>query len=216
MNEKTGLDESEIIIQNISQENIVSKVYINNYKQFKCCPNITSISKDTTTKLKVIMDNNDYPISNSDVFLIISHPLENSEEKFEEKNLNEIFKNNEYKEKGQKVFLVGYKKKEKKKEKKEDELVNKIKELEKEVLEDVIQEKKEEKVEEKKEEKVEEKKEEKIEEKKEEKIEEKKEEKIEEKKEVNKSSLFSDANYLIIFGLLVFVISFFLLKYLKK
>ena len=140
LNKNSGFEESEIIIENISNQNIISKIYINNFKQFKCCPNILTLQKNSTSKIKVTMDNKGYTISNSDVFLIISHPLENSEEFSDPKKLNEIFMNNNYKEKGQKVFLVGYKKKEKHEEKKEDELVKKIKELEKEVLEGVFKE----------------------------------------------------------------------------
>ena len=140
LNKNSGFEESEIIIENISNQNIISKIYINNYKQFKCNPNILTLQKNSTSKIKVTMDNKGYTISNSDVFLIISHPLENSEEISDLKKLNEIFMNNNLKEKGQKVFLVGYKKKEKHEEKKEDELVKKIKELEKEVLEGVFKE----------------------------------------------------------------------------
>ena len=140
LNKNSGFEESEIIIENISNQNIISKIYINNFKQFKCCPNILTLQKNSKSKIKVTMDNKGYTISNSDVFLIISHPLENSEEISDLKKLNEIFMNNNLKEKGQKVFLVGYKKKEKHEEKKEDELVKKIKELEKEVLEGVFKE----------------------------------------------------------------------------
>ena len=140
LNKNSGFEESEIIIQNISNQNIISKIYINNYKQFKCSSNILTLQKNSTSKIKVTMDNKGYTISNSDVFLIISHPLENQEEISDPKKLNEIFKNNNLKEKGQKVFLVGYKKKEKHEEKKEDELVKKIRELEKEVLEGVFKE----------------------------------------------------------------------------
>ena len=190
LNQKSGFEESEIIIQNISQEKIISKVYINNYKQFKCCPSILTLQKNSASKIKVIMDNKDYTISNSDVFLIISHPFENSEEISDEKNLNEIFKNNNLKENGQKEFLVGYKKTEKHKEKKEDILIKKIKELEKEVLEDVEVEEKEKEV-----------------------LEDVEIEEKEKEKDIKKTSYI---NYLIIFGLLVFIINFFLLKYFKK
>ena len=84
------------------------------------------------------MDNKDYLISNSDVFLIISHSIDNS---IETKNLNEFFKSNGLKEKGEKVFLIGYKKSEEKKErnKREEELIKRIKELEKEVFDDIGQ-----------------------------------------------------------------------------
>ena len=221
LNPKSGFEESEIIIKNNSKENIISKVYINNYKQFKCCPSILTIQKNATCKIKVIMDNKDYTISNSDVFLIISHPFENSEEISDEKKLNEIFKNNNLKEKGQKEFLVGYKKKEKHEEKKEDELVKKIKELEKEVLEDVAEEEKE-KIEELGKgvlEDVTEEEKEKFKELANKALENVKKEEMERGKDNNnnnKTNKSSYANYLIIFGLLFFIINFFLLKYFKK
>ena len=137
-NTKSGYDESEIIIQNISNQNIISKIYINNYKNYKCTPNIIITSQNSTSKIKVTMDNKDYTILNSDIFLIISHPIDNSFKEFDPKKLNEYFKNNELKEKGQKVFLVAYKKRIQNKEKKnDDELIKKIKELEKEVFDDI-------------------------------------------------------------------------------
>ena len=138
LNHRTGFDESEIIFQNISQSDIISKIYINNYKYFKVIPNIITTKKNSTSKIKVIMDNKDYLISNSDVFLIISHSIDNS---IETKNLNEFFKSNGLKEKGEKVFLIGYKKSEEKKErnKREEELIKRIKELEKEVFDDIGQ-----------------------------------------------------------------------------
>ena len=137
-NHKSGFEEAEIIIQNITQEDIISKIYINNYKNFKVIPNIIISPKNSTSKIKVMMDNKDYTISNSDVFLIISHPIENTKT-IDKKNLNEYFKNNEFKEKGEKVFLVGYKKGEEKKDKnkcKDGDLIKRIKELEKEVFDD--------------------------------------------------------------------------------
>ena len=220
VNQKSGFEESEIIIKNSSKENIISKVYINNYKQFKCCPSILTLQKNATCKIKVIMDNKDYTISNSDVFLIISHPFENSEEISDEKKLNEIFKNNNLKEKGQKEFLVGYKKKEKHEEKKEDELVKKIKELEKEVLEDVTKEEKEKFKELGKEilEDVTEEEKEKFKELVNKALEDVKKEEMERGKDNNnnKTNKSSYVNYLIIFGLLFFIINFFLLKYFKK
>ena len=219
LNPKSGFEESEIIIKNNSKENIISKVYINNYKQFKCCPSILALENNASCKIKVIMDNKDYTISNSDVFLIISHPFENSEEISDEKKLNEIFKNNNLKEKGQKEFLVGYKKKEKHEEKKEDELVKKIKELEKEVLEDVTKEEKE-KIEELGKEVLEdvtEEEKEKFKELANKALEDVKKEEMERGKDNNnKTNKSSYINYLIIFGLLVFIINFFLLKYFKK
>ena len=219
LNPKSGFEESEIIIKNNSKENIISKVYINNYKQFKCCPSILTLQKNAACKIKVIMDNKDYTISNSDVFLIISHPFENSEEISDEKKLNEIFKNNNLKEKGQKEFLVGYKKKEKHDEKKEDELVKKIKELEKEVLEDVTKEEKEKFKELGKEilEDVTEEEKEKFKELVNKALEDVKKEEMERGKDNNnKTNKSSYVNYLIIFGLLFFIINFFLLKYFKK
>ena len=179
-NNQSGFDESEIIIQNTSEENIISKIYINNYKNYKCSPNIIITSQNSTSKIKVTMDNKDYTISNSDIFLIISHPVDNSLKESDSQKLNEYFKNNEFKEKGQKIFLVGYKKELQKKEKKDDELIKKIKELEKEVFDDINI--------------------------------------IKSKEEIitstnSKSSIYV---YLIIFGLLIFIVNSFLGKFLKK
>ena len=178
-NNQSGFDESEIIIQNTSKENIISKIYINNYKNYKCSPNIIITSQNSTSKIKVTMDNKDYTISNSDIFLIISHPVDNSLKESDSQKLNEYFKNNEFKEKGQKIFLVGYKKEIQKKEKKDDELIKKIKELEKEVFDDIN-------------------------------IIKSKEETISTN---SKSSIYV---YLIIFGLLIFIVNSFLGKFLKK
>ena len=179
-NNQSGFDESEIIIQNTSEENIISKIYINNYKNYKCSPNIIITSQNSTSKIKVTMDNKDYTISNSDIFLIISHPVDNSLKESDLQKLNEYFKNNEFKEKGQKIFLVGYKKELQKKEKKDDELIKKIKELEKEVFDDIN-------------------------------IIKSKEETITSTN--SKSSIYV---YLIIFGLLIFIVNSFLGKFLKK
>ena len=137
-NNDSGYDEAEIIIENNTEEdNIISKVYINNYSHFKCSPNIAILNKNSTKQLKVIVDDNNYKVSESDIFLIISHPIkEESIEKFNNKQLNDYFKrNNSFKEKGQKLYLIGYKKEEKLKGKKteRDELMNKIRELEKQV-----------------------------------------------------------------------------------
>ena len=130
----SDMDEAEIIIENISQENIISKIYINNYSHFKCTPNIVMINKNSPTKIKVVVDDKNYKVSNSDVFLIISHPVK---EQVDDGNLNTFFKNNSsFKEKGQKLFLIGYKKEEKiDNASKDDKLINKIKELEKQVFE---------------------------------------------------------------------------------
>ena len=133
-NSSSDMDEAEIIIENISQENIISKIYINNYSHFKCTPNIVMINKNSTTKIKMVVDDKNYKVSNSDVFLIISHPVK---EQVDDGNLNTFFKNNSsFKEKGQKLFLIGYKKEEKiDNASKDDKLINKIKELEKQVFE---------------------------------------------------------------------------------
>jgi hypothetical protein len=133
-NNSSDMDEAEIIIENISQENIISKIYINNYSHFKCTPNIVMINKNSPTKIKVVVDDKNYKVSNSDVFLIISHPVK---EQVDDGNLNTFFKNNSsFKEKGQKLFLIGYKKEEKiDNASKDDKLINKIKELEKQVFE---------------------------------------------------------------------------------
>ena len=186
LNQKSGFEESEIIIQNISEGIVLSKIYINNFKNFKCNPNVLSLSKNSTIKIKVTKVNKDYEISNSDVFLIVSYQPENSKEIFDEKKINEIFKNNEIKEKGQKVYLIGYKmnnKKNEEKNKNEDELVKKIKELEKEVFEEG-------------------------------KIDEEIPMKIGDEKNIKRKN--SNFIYLIIFSLLVFVANFFLMRYLGK
>ena len=186
LNKKSGFEESEIIIQNISKGTVLTKLYINNFKNFKCIPCTLQLSKNSTSKIKITKVNKDYNISNSDIFLIIAHQPENSDEKFDEKKINEIFKNDEIKEKGQKVYLIGYKKNNKKNEEKnkdEDELVKKIKELEKEVFEEG-------------------------------KIDEEIPMKIGDEKNIKRKN--SNFIYLIIFSLLVFVANFFLMKYLGK
>jgi hypothetical protein len=133
-NSSSDMDEAEIIIENISQENSISKIYINNYSHFKCTPNIVMINKNSSKKIKVVVDDKNYKVSNSDVFLIISHPVK---EQVDDANLNTFFKNNSsFKENGQKLFLIGYKKEKKiDNESKDDKLINKIKELEKQVFE---------------------------------------------------------------------------------
>ena len=136
LNQKSGFDESEIIVKNICEKNIISKIYINNRKYFKFNPNIFLLPKNSEKKIKVVMDNKDYIISNKDIFLIISNIID-TEEKIDENNLDDFFKKNSCKEKGQKVFLYGYKKYEKKIKNNpdNDQLIKKIKELEKEVFE---------------------------------------------------------------------------------
>ena len=137
LNKKSGYDESEIYIKNISQKNILSKIYINNPKYFKFNPNIFILPKNSQKKIKVIMDNKDYIVSNKDIFLIISNIIDND---LDEKNLDEFFKKNKCKENGQKVFLYGYKKLEEKKNinnnNNDKELIKKIKELEQEIFMD--------------------------------------------------------------------------------
>ena len=92
------------------------------------------INKNSSKKIKVVVDDKNYKVSNSDVFLIISHPVK---EQVDDGDLNTFFKNNiSFKENGQKLFLIGYKKEEKiDNELKDDKLINKIKELEKQVFE---------------------------------------------------------------------------------
>ena len=132
-NSSSDLDEAEIIIENINQESTISKIYINNYSHFKCTPNIIMINKNSSKKIKVVVDDKNYKVSNSDVFLIISHPVK---EQVDEGNLDSFFKNNSFKENGQKLFLIGYKKEKKiDNTSKEDKLIDKIKELEKQVFE---------------------------------------------------------------------------------
>ena len=134
-NNSTGLDEAEILIENISEENIISKIYINNYSYFKCIPNISVVNKNSSKKIKVVKDDKKHDVSDSDIFLIISHPVnEKNVKNLDDKNLNEFFKNSSFKENGQKLFMIGYKKEEiKSKKSNEDELIKKIKELEKQV-----------------------------------------------------------------------------------
>ena len=139
-NNSSGFDESEIILQNISNDNIISKIYINNYTHFKCLPNIAILNKDSIKKIKVIIDDKDYQVSESDVFLIISNPINDKEilkNETDNKQLNEYFKKNNFKECGQKIFMIGYKEEENENNKKvnNDELISKINELEKQVYE---------------------------------------------------------------------------------
>ena len=132
-NSSSDLDEAEIILENINQESTISKIYINNYSHFKCTPNIIMLNKNSSKKIKVVVDDINYKVSNSDVFLIISHPVK---EQVDEGNLDSFFKNNSFKENGQKLFLIGYKNEEKiDNTSKEDKLIDKIKELEKQVFE---------------------------------------------------------------------------------
>ena len=137
-NISSGLDESEIILKNLSQENIISKIYVNNFNHFKCLPNIIILNKDSIQKIKVIIDDKNYQVSESDIFLIISHPINGKDalSSMDDKKLNEYFKNNLFKEKGQKIFMIGYKEETENKNKiNNDELINKINELEKKVFE---------------------------------------------------------------------------------
>ena len=188
-NSSSDMDEAEIIIENISQENSISKIYINNYSHFKCTPNIVMINKNSSKKIKVVVDDKNYKVSNSDVFLIISHPVK---EQVDDGDLNTFFKNNiSFKENGQKLFLIGYKKEKKiDNESKDDKLINKIKELEKQVFE-----KSEEEISDKKE-----------------------DSKIKEKEgEVKPPSDKNNSNnYFILGGLLLLVVSILLYKLLKK
>ena len=46
LNQKSGFDESEIIVKNICEKNIISKIYINNQKYFKFNPNIFLLPKN--------------------------------------------------------------------------------------------------------------------------------------------------------------------------
>ena len=139
-NNSSGFYESEIVIKSIDQDNtVISKIYINNYNHFKCFPNIALINKNSTKKIKVIVDDKKYKATDSDIFLIISHPIqeEGSIKNFDVKKLNEFFKNNSFKEKGQKLYMVGYTKTEEinKRNLKNDDFINKINELERQVFE---------------------------------------------------------------------------------
>ncbi len=199
-NSSTGFDEAEITIENnVKDSMVISKIYINNYSHFKCVPNIAVINKNSSKKIKVILNDKNYKISNSDIFLIISHPVK--EEDTKDKNnqkLNEFFKNNLLKEKGQKLFMIAYKKEEEKSQKiiEGDALMEKIKELEKQVFEkkEVIEEDKKEKIEENNEKEKEKEKKPKI-------------------KEINKNSNFI---YLVCLSLIVLLGAFIFYKLLQK
>ena len=134
-NISSGFDEAEIVIKNNDHDNtVISKIYINNFNHFKCFPNIAIINKNSTKKIKVIVDDKKYKATDSDIFLIISHTLqeEGSIQNLDDKKLNEYFKKNSFKENGQKLYMVGYtKREEKKRNLQNDELINKIRELEK-------------------------------------------------------------------------------------
>ena len=137
-NNSSGFDEAEIVVKNNGQDNtVISKIYINNFNHFKCYPNIAIINKNSTKKIKVIVDDKKYKATDSDIFLIISHPIqeEGSIKNLDDKKLNEYFKNNSFKENGQKLYMVGYTKREKEKRNlKNDELIKKIRELEKQAF----------------------------------------------------------------------------------
>ena len=138
-NNSSGFDEAEIVIKSNDQSNsIISKIYINNFKHYKCFPNIAVINKNSTKKIKVIVDDKKYKVTDLDIFLIISHPIQEEEsiKNLDDKKLNEFFKNNSFKENGQKLYMVGYTKREEenKRNLKNDELVNKIRELEKQAF----------------------------------------------------------------------------------
>ena len=138
-NNSSGFDEAEIVIKNNDQSNsIISKIYINNFKHYKCFPNIAVINKNSTKKIKVIVDDKKYKVTDLDIFLIISHPIqeEGNIKNLDDKKLNEFFKNNSFKENGQKLYMVGYTKREEenKRNLKNDELINKIRELEKQAF----------------------------------------------------------------------------------
>ena len=137
-NNSSGFDEAEIVVKNNGQDNtVISKIYINNFNHFKCYPNIAIINKNSTKKIKVIVDDKKYKATDSDIFLIISHPIqeEGSIKNLDDKKLNEYFKNNSFKENGQKLYMVGYtKREEEKRNLKNDELIKKIRELEKQAF----------------------------------------------------------------------------------
>lgn len=134
--EKKNSTEAEISLENNTDEPIISKIYINHHKHFKCSSNVFITPRKSKNKIKVFLTDNEHNITTEDIFLIVSHPL------FEKININEIdnkkadeiFKNNKtYKEKGQKIFLLCYfeKKEEIIDEVDKSELIKKINELQK-------------------------------------------------------------------------------------
>jgi len=131
-----GFDEAEISLKNESNKNsFLCKIYINNYTHFKCQPNIINIPQSSSAKIKVLSNDINYKISESDIFLILSLPIEDESSLLnkDNKQLDIFFKDNG-KDKMVKLFLIGNKK-EKEKQLKKDEYIEKIKNLEKEVFE---------------------------------------------------------------------------------
>ena len=131
-----GFDEAEISLKNESNKNsFLCKIYINNYTHFKCQPNIINIPQNSSAKIKVLSNDINYRISESDIFLILSLPIEDESSLLnkDNKQLDIFFKDNG-KDKMVKLFLIGNKK-EKEKQLKKDEYIEKIKNLEKEVFE---------------------------------------------------------------------------------
>ena len=131
-----GFDEAEISLKNESNKNsFLCKIYINNYTHFKCQPNIINIPQSSSAKIKVLSNDINYKISESDIFLVLSLPIEDESSLLnkDNKQLDIFFKDNG-KDKMVKLFLIGNKKG-KEKQLKKDEYIEKIKNLENEVFE---------------------------------------------------------------------------------
>lgn len=150
-NEKTNSTEAEISLENNTDQPLISKIYINHHKHFKCSSTVIITSPKSKNNVKVFLTNNQHNITNEDIFLILSHPLieKLNINEIDNKKADEIFKSNKiYKEKGQKIFLVCYHDKKEEIIKDEDdksELMNKIRELQKQLYKEPESMKKEEK-----------------------------------------------------------------------
>lgn len=156
-NTKTNTIESEILFENISDKKVITKVYINNYLNFKCSPNIIVTLPKSKNKIKVFLSNTEHKISISDIFLLLTHPINDDINDSDDVKLNELFKNNKnFKEKGQKLFLTAFSEDENINinninEENKNELIEKIKELEKKLYKQPENVKKDEKLNKKKE-----------------------------------------------------------------
>ena len=136
-NIQTNTIESEIFFENVTEQKIITKVYINSYLNFKCSPNIIITPPKSKNKVKVFLTNSGHKITISDVFLLITHPLNDNIDESDNSKLNELFKSHKsFKESGQKLFLTAFTEDENintnnVNEQDNSELIEKIKELEK-------------------------------------------------------------------------------------
>lgn len=133
-NTKTNTIESEILFENVTDQKIITKVYINSKLNFKCSPSIIITPPKSENKIKVFLTNSEHNISISDILLLITHPINDNVNEADNIKLNEFFKNNKnLKESGQKLFLYAFTEDQNTNNENEEdksELIEKIKELE--------------------------------------------------------------------------------------